>query len=96
MAGTASAAVVSVQLALGAVGGYAVAALHDGRTPLSTVATIALAGLIGLAAFLLRTRTLAAVPDRPEALAACLPQIAEKREPPNKLPPRRTASGRPR
>ncbi len=56
MAGAASAAVVSLQLAVGAVGGYAVAALYDGRSPLSTVSVIALAGLTGMGAFLLRPR----------------------------------------
>ncbi len=56
IAGTASAAVVSAQLAVGALAGYGVAAFYDGRTALSTVVTIAAAGLLGLAAFLLRTR----------------------------------------
>ena len=69
-AGAASAAVVSVQLGVGAVGGYAVAALHDGRTPLSTVAVIALAGIAGLAAFALRAREHPAAHRQPEALPA--------------------------
>ena len=56
IAGTASAAVVSAQLAFGAVAGYVVATFYDGRTPLSTVATIAAIGLLGLGAFLLRPR----------------------------------------
>ncbi len=56
IAGTASAAVVSAQLFLGAFAGWAVAALYDGRTPLSTVGAMAIIGLSGLAAFLLRPR----------------------------------------
>lgn len=56
IAGTASAAVVSSQLAFGALAGYLVAAFYDGRTPLSTVATIAAIGCIGLAAFVARPR----------------------------------------
>lgn len=56
IAGTASAAVVSAQLAFGALAGYVVATFYDGHTPLSTVATIALVGLTGLAAFLVRPR----------------------------------------
>lgn len=56
IAGTASAAVVSSQLAFGAFAGYAVATFYDGRTPLSTVATIAAIALVGLAAFLVRPR----------------------------------------
>ena len=56
IAGTASAAVVSAQLGLGALAGYAVAALYDGHTALSTTAIISLIGLTGLAAFLLRSR----------------------------------------
>ena len=56
IAGTASAAVVSAQLAFGALAGYAVAAFYDGHTAFSTTATIAVVGLSGLAAFLLRSR----------------------------------------
>ena len=56
IAGTASAAVVSAQLFLGAFAGWAVAALYDGRTPLSTVGAMAIIGLGGLTAFLLRPR----------------------------------------
>ncbi len=56
IAGTASAAVVSAQLFLGAAAGWAVATLYDGRTPLSTVATMAIVGLGGMLAFLLRPR----------------------------------------
>ncbi len=56
IAGTASAAVVSSQLAFGAVAGYLVSTLYDGRTPLSTVATITASGAVGLGAFLLRPR----------------------------------------
>ncbi len=54
IAGTASAAVVSSQLVFGALAGYVVATFYDGRTPVSTVATIAVFGLIGLSAFILR------------------------------------------
>ena len=56
IAGTASAAVVSAQLFVGAFAGWAVAALYAGRTPLSTVGAMAIIGLGGLAAFLLRPR----------------------------------------
>ena len=56
IAGTASAAVVSAQLGFGTFAGYAVAAFYDGHTAFSTTATIALTGLCGLAAFLLRSR----------------------------------------
>ena len=56
IAGTASAAVVSAQLAFGALAGYLVSTFYDGRTPLSTVATIAAAGTAGLGAFVLRPR----------------------------------------
>ncbi len=56
IAGTASAAVVSAQLAFGALAGFVVATFYDGRTPLSTVATIAAIGVIGLGAFLTRPR----------------------------------------
>lgn len=56
IAGTASAAVVSSQLAFGALAGWAVAAFYDGRTATSTVATIAFMGLIGLGAFVTRPR----------------------------------------
>ena len=76
IAGTASAAVVSVQLGIGAIGGYAVAALHDGRTPLSTVIVIALAGLMGLAAFQLRPRPRNVLLDRPDMLSAEQPRSA--------------------
>ncbi len=54
VAGTASAAVVSSQLAFGALAGFLVATCYDGRTALSTVAVMAAFGLTGLAAFLLR------------------------------------------
>ena len=57
IAGTASAAVVSAQLAFGALAGYIVAALYDGHTALSTTATIAIIGLIGLAASMIRLRS---------------------------------------
>ena len=53
--GTASAAVVSAQLGFGALAGYAVAAFYDGHTAFSTTATIALTGVFGLTAFLLRS-----------------------------------------
>ena len=56
ISGTASAAVVSAQLAFGALAGYVVAAAYDDRTPFSTVATIALIALTGLTVFLLRGR----------------------------------------
>lgn len=56
IAGTASAAVVSSQLAFGALAGFIVATFYDGCTPLSTVATIAVIGCIGLTAFLARPR----------------------------------------
>ena len=56
IAGTASAAVVSAQLMFGAFAGYVVATAYDGRTPLSTVATMAAFGIVGLAAFLARPR----------------------------------------
>ncbi len=56
IAGTASAAVVSAQLAFGAAAGLLVATLYDGRTPLSTVACMAGIGLGGLGAFLARPR----------------------------------------
>jgi DHA1 family bicyclomycin/chloramphenicol resistance-like MFS transporter len=56
IAGTASAAVVSSQLAFGALAGYLVATFYDGRTPLSTVTTIAVVGLVGLGAFLMRQK----------------------------------------
>ena len=56
IAGTASAAVVSAQLFVGAFAGWAVAAFYDGRTPFSTVVAMALIGLGGMAAFLLRPR----------------------------------------
>ncbi|WP_158807374.1 multidrug effflux MFS transporter [Beijerinckia sp. L45] len=54
IAGTASAAVVSAQLGFGALAGFLVADLYDGRSALSTVAVMAGFGVIGLAAFLLR------------------------------------------
>ena len=56
IAGTASAAVVSAQLAFGAVAGYLVSTAYDGRTALSTVATIAAIGVVGLWAVLARPR----------------------------------------
>ena len=56
IAGTASAAVVSAQLAFGALAGYLVATFYDGRTPLSTVSTMAIVGMIGLCAFLTRPK----------------------------------------
>lgn len=62
IAGTASAAVVSSQIAVGAVTGYAVGAFYDGHTALSTVATIAVFGVVGLLAFLMRPGI---VPGRP-------------------------------
>ena len=55
IAGTASAAVVSSQLAFGAFAGFLVATTYDGRTALSTVSVMAACGLVGLAAFLLRS-----------------------------------------
>ena len=61
IAGTASAAVVSSQLAFGGLAGYVVATAYDGRTPLSTVVTMVLFGLAGLTSFLSRPRVL---PDR--------------------------------
>ena len=54
IAGTASAAVVSAQLFVGALAGWAVATFYDGRTPLSTVGAMAIIGLGGLTAFLMR------------------------------------------
>ena len=66
IAGTASAAVVSAQLVSGALAGYVVATAYDGRTPLSTVASMAVFGLMALFAFLLRPRHVElAVPVRP-------------------------------
>ena len=67
IAGTASAAVVSAQLAFGALAGYFVSAAYDGRTALSTVATIAVIGTVGLCAFLARPRrpTVGAVDPAP-------------------------------
>ena len=56
IAGTASAAVVSAQLMVGALAGYVVATFYDGRTALSTAATMAFIGLVGFAAFLLRPK----------------------------------------
>ena len=56
IAGTASAAVVSAQLAFGALAGYLVATFYDGHSALSTVLTMALIGCIGLSAFLLRPK----------------------------------------
>ena len=65
IAGTASAAVVSAQLAFGGVAGLLVSSFYDGRTPLSTVASMAVIGLGGMAAFLTRPRgeTIARVGD---------------------------------
>lgn len=66
IAGTASAAVVSSQLVAGALAGYVVATAYDGRTPLSTVACMAVFGLAALCAFLLRPRRAErAVPIQP-------------------------------
>ena len=71
IAGTASAAVVSAQLAFGALAGFIVATFDDGRTPLSTVATIAVVGVAGLGAFLARPRQArAAVPREAEPARA--------------------------
>ena len=56
IAGTASAAVVSAQLMVGALAGYLVATFYDGHTALSTVATMALIGLVGLCAFMVRPK----------------------------------------
>ena len=56
IAGTASAAVVSAQFAFGALAGYLVATFYDGHSPLSTVATMAFVGSVGLSAFLLRPK----------------------------------------
>ena len=66
IAGTASAAVVSAQLAFGAVAGFLVAALYDGRSAWSTVATLTVFALLGLAAFALRPS--GAVPEPAPAL----------------------------
>lgn len=68
IAGTASAAVVSSQLAFGAVAGYVVATFYDGRTPLSTVATITVFAFVGLGAFVLRPR--GSTVQRPEPAPA--------------------------
>ena len=73
IAGTASAAVVSAQLFLGAFAGWAVAALYDGRTPLSTVGAMAIIGLGGLAAFLLRPRQPLSVQPTLQPIAAVNP-----------------------
>lgn len=54
VAGTASAAVVSAQLACGALAGFLAAEFYDGHTALSTTAVMAGFGLLGLSAFLLR------------------------------------------
>ena len=56
IAGTASAAVVSAQLAFGALAGYVVATAYDGHSALSTVATMAAFALVAISAFLLRPR----------------------------------------
>ena len=70
IAGTASAAVVSAQLFVGAFAGWAVATLYDGRTPLSTVGAMAVIGLGGMSAFLFRPKSnVAAVPPA-KAIAA--------------------------
>lgn len=71
IAGTASAAVVSSQLAFGALAGYVVATFYDGHTPLSTVTTIAAIGVAGLLTFVLRPRGLRArQPAEPMSLRA--------------------------
>ncbi len=70
IAGTASAAVVSAQLAFGAVAGYIVSSAYDGRTALSTVATIAVIGAVGLCAFLARPRRAPLAAVDPEPLRA--------------------------
>ncbi len=70
IAGTASAAVVSLQLALGALAGYVVAATYDGRTALSTTATIAVTGAVGLLAFVLRPRGTPAAAPPPQDVPA--------------------------
>ena len=54
VAGTASAAVVSAQMAFGALAGFLVATFHDGHGASSTVITMAAFGLVGFGAFLLR------------------------------------------
>ena len=54
VAGTASAAVVSSQLAFGALAGFLVGDFYDGRTPWSTVATLTVFSLIGLGALVVR------------------------------------------
>ena len=67
IAGTASAAVVSGQLVFGALAGYVVATAYDGRTALSTVATMSAFGVVALLAFVTRPRRAeagAAVPAR--------------------------------
>jgi len=65
IAGTASAAVVSSQLAFGALAGFLVADFYDGRSALSTVTVMAGFGLIGLAAFLLRPAIASQTVSRP-------------------------------
>lgn len=65
IAGTASAAVVSSQLAFGALAGFLVADFYDGRSALSTVTVMAGFGLIGLAAFLLRPAIASQTASRP-------------------------------
>ena len=56
IAGTASAAVVSAQLAFGALAGYVVATAYDGHSALSTVATMGAFAFVAISAFLLRPR----------------------------------------
>ncbi len=70
VAGTASAAVVSAQLAFGALAGYLVSSAYDGRTALSTVATIGVIGVVGLGAFLARPRRLTVASPDPAPLRA--------------------------
>jgi len=80
IAGTASAAVVSAQRAFGALAGYVVAVAYDDRTPFSTVATIAVIGLIGLTVFLLRGRfTVSSDPGTIGPLASQRPVAASGR-----------------
>ena len=69
IAGTASAAVASAQLAFGALAGYVVATAYDGRSALSTVATMAAFAIVAISAFVLR-------PRRSEAAVAAQPARA--------------------
>ena len=70
IAGTASAAVVSAQLAFGALTGFLVSTAYDGRTALSTVVTISTLGLVSLCAFLARPRRFAVTAVDPAPLRA--------------------------